>query len=384
MRVNLGALLAGIMVIGLSATEVTIPSFDMRDFSDLDKKGALVEGVRNALHEYGFFALTNTGLDVDLIHRTFSTADQFFKLPVELKSKIDGKSTNYQRGYIPMFKESAKGVKVGDYKEFLHIGRERDPEHAERVHSWPNLWPDFFDLKSDVAQYRKALDDNTQEVCHILALALGEEETFFDEGMVDSESLLRIIRYPAPANELNRGTIWAAAHTDIDLFAILPQATADGLEVQLGDGTWLPVRAEADSMIINAGDFLEIFSNGYFKSAVHRVKSPEGNVEGERLSMVYFAHPRSEVVLSPRPQWVEEAGGVQKYAEATRWEMLMERLADLGLATDEMLKELADCKLMERLMKYGRESEKALRSLKEHGYASEVVLERLNQLEGEV
>ena len=370
-----------LLVSGLLRAETpSIPCLDMRQFYQEKTKEEFILKVREALHEFGFFALTNTGIDVKTIHDTFETVQGFFKLPADQKRMIDGASTNYQRGYIPIYQEAAKDEAVGDYKEFLHIGREREPEHAKRVHSWPNIWPDFYDLKTNVAKYRKLLDDYTQDVCHILALALGQEETFFDEGMVDSESLMRIIHYPAP-KENEKGSVWAAAHTDIDLFAILPQATADGLEVQLADGSWLPVRATEDSMIINGGDFLEIFSNGYFKSAVHRVKSPEGNVTGDRLSMVYFAHPRSEVVLAPLPQWIEEAQGVTKYATATRWEMLMERLADLGLASDEMLKELADSNLMERLMEYGRESKDALIALRDHGYASEAVLQRIVQLE---
>ena len=367
----------------VSADDSTIPVLDMRDFYNQETKEEFVATVKVALHELGFFALTNTGIDEKVIRETFQTVGNFFNLPRDEKMKINGAPTNYQRGYIPIYQESAKGEVKGDHKEFLHIGRERDPEHAERVHSWPNIWPEGFDLKSDVANYRKLLDNYTEEVCHILALALGEEESFFDEGMVDSESLMRVIHYPAPKEKSIKSEIWAGAHTDVDLFAILPQATADGLEVQLADGSWLPVRATGDSMIINGGDFLEIFSNGYFKSAVHRVKSPEGNVAGDRLSIVYFAHPRSNVMLTPRPQWIEEEGGLQKFADATRWEMLMERLADLGLATDKMLNELADCKLMERLMEYGRESKDALVALKKSGYASEAVLTRLNEMECE-
>lgn len=365
----------------LFAQETTIPTFDMRDFSNPEKKEQAIEGIRDALHSCGFFSLTNTGLDIEVIRQTFNTAQEFFALPFEEKMKISGQKTNFQRGYIPMYQESAKGQAVGDFKEFLHIGRERDLEHAKRINSWPNLWPDYFDLKTNVARYRNLLDDNVLSICHLLAEALGEEEDFFDEGMEDSESLLRIIHYPAPKSLEQQGAIWAAAHTDIDLFTILPQATADGLEVELPDGRWIPVRAEKDSVIINAGDFLEILSNGYFKSSVHRVKSPSGNTVGERYSMVYFAHPQSGFILSPREQWIAKTGGKPLYATATRWEMLMERLADLNLATDEMLKELAECRLMERLMQYGRESKDALKALCDSGYASDEVLKRYQELE---
>lgn len=68
--------------------------------------------------------------------------------------------------------------------------------------------------------------------------------------------------------------------------------------------------------------------------------------------------------MDPLAHLIDWTGGVRRYAEATRWELLMERLADLTLATPEMLEELAKSGLMERMIEVGRASPDAMRQLK--------------------
>jgi isopenicillin N synthase-like dioxygenase len=191
---------------------------------------------------------------------------------------------------------------------------------------------------------------------------------------------MRLIHYPAPCLQgANDQAIWAGAHTDIDLYTILPPATADGLEVQMKDGEWIPVHVPEDTFIVNMGDFFQNMSNGYFRSGPHRVKSPLGKSHEERYSIVYFIHPHSQDRMDPLSHMIEKTGGVQKFAHATRWELLMERLVDLNLATEAMMKELSASGLMERLIEVDRASPDAMRRLQEHGLASEAVLSALSK-----
>ena len=134
-------------------------------------------------------------------------------------------------------------------------------------------------------------------------------------------------------------------------------------------------------LLLIQGDMLENLSNGYFKSAAHRVVAPEGHPETERYSMVLFIHPRSDDDLSPLPEWIERTGGIKKYASLTRWELLMERLASINLANDVMLEELASSGVMERLMEVGRATPDALINLKDHGFANEKILEYIDEIE---
>lgn len=363
----------------LSATDSTIPVVDMRDFYCEEKRAFFIETVKNALHDFGFFAVTHTGIDQRVIDRAFYQTQQFFELDKETKMAYDGAKTNYQRGYACIGKEEAKGSTVSDFKEFLHFGREFSDAQLERNHLYKNRWPTEVPMKEDMITYMDHLEKYMVEMQHVLALALGEKEDFFDEKTKEGDSLLRAIHYPKVKLLSDKRAVWAAEHTDIDLFTILPRATENGLEVQLPSGTWHPVRVADDAFIINAGDFLEIYSNGYFRSSRHRVMAPLNNPDVERYSMVYFVHPTSQTLLYPLPQWISEEG--PKYAEATRLEMLMERLADLGLASDEGLKMLGESGAMERLIAVGRASISAMRALRNKGYASDEVLDYLKSIE---
>jgi isopenicillin N synthase-like dioxygenase len=344
----------------------------MREFYQEETRHAFIEEVKKALHDFGFFAVTHTGLDPVVIDKAFGRAEEFFSLESQAKLKYDGASTNYQRGYASVGKESAKGEENSDFKEFLHFGR-------EGIGEYENKWPEEVPMKEDMKVYIDLLDSYRIEMQHVLALALGEKEDFFDAMTKEGDCLLRAIHYPKIKTLSDKRAVWAAEHTDIDLFTILPKATEDGLEVQLPNGVWHPVHVAEDAFVINAGDFLEIYSNGYFRSSRHRVLAPKNNTGIERYSMVYFVHPTSETMLYPLPGWT--LNEPEKFAHATRIEMLMERLADLGLASDEGLKFLGESGVMERLIAVGRASPKAMRALQSKGYASPAVISHLSQVE---
>lgn len=364
-----------------SLVAVDLPTIDLQDFYNPEKREEVISVVKGALHELGFFAVKNTGIDSTLIEETFEVAKEFFALDDEIKMKIDGAATGYQRGLIPYGREKSKGAKIGDHKEYLHIGREFTAEQRERLFVWDNIWPEEFDLHSGLLPYMQYLEKYMVQVQHILALCLDQEETFFDELTREGDCLLRVIHNLAPNLKKDERMVWTTPHTDIDLFTILPQATADGLEAQLSDGSWVPVKAEEGSFIVNAGDFFEAFSNGYYKSAPHRVMSPEGNIDGDRYSMVYFVHIRANDAVYPLPYWVARTGGKQKYANATRLELLFERLCDLGQSTPEMMEMMRDNLLIERLMQFDRASVDAMERMKEYGFASDAILEKLEELE---
>jgi hypothetical protein len=134
---------------------------------------------------------------------------------------------------------------------------------------------------------------------------------------------------------------------------------------------WIDVKDPENAFIINAGDMLENITNGEFKSGLHRVIAKKDGYE--RYSIVFFVHPKSEDRLDPLASSIARTGGVQKYANATRLELLEERLVDLGLASPDMMRHLAESGLMDRLVDVGRASPKAMQKLESIGLASEKV-----------
>lgn len=306
----------------------TIPVVDLQDFYNPDTKQAFVDKVAKAMHEVGFFAVINPTTDEKTILQAYQASKDFFSSSTQEKLEICDPSLNGQRGYVPS--EVAQGCKEKDFKEFVHVGRIN------------NLWPAWMDLQNPLERLLVSLDEHSNVLQKAFALAVGEEEDYFTNMTAKGECLLRALHYPSnPAP----GAVWAAQHTDIDFFTILPMATEEGLQVFYA-GKWIDVKVPADAFIINVGDKLQNLTNGYFKSSLHRVVA-KPNVE--RYSIVYFVHPRDEDSMEPIAHCIELTGGIQQYPKASSLELLACRLRELGLASSGLLQLEQDSGVLDRM-----------------------------------
>ncbi len=68
------------------------------------------------------------------------------------------------------------------------------------------------------------------------------------------------------------------------------------------------------------------------------------------------------------PNLIQKTGGVPRYANVTRLELLSERLIDLGLASREMMEFFVDSGAIEKLREVGRFSTKAEAALIKAGF----------------
>lgn len=357
------------------AQESTIAELDLQNYYNEDTHEQFIEDVRAALHIDGFFALKNTGVNKEIINKAYASLMKFFALPTETKMLSDGAHTSQQRGYAKMGTEAAKGSPYGDFKEYYSVGR------VGGVGMWDNIWPTCMDLCTPLTAYFEQMDHYSLILMEIFSVALGEDPKFLEKIAFDGDSSARLIHYPADQSNFNKDAVWSRAHTDINLFTILPRATERGLELQDRNGKWKPVYVNNDAFVINCGDMLEVFSNGYFLSAVHRVKKPR-NMKKDRYSSVMFVHPRRSADVYPIPRWIEKVGE-QRFIKATALELFAERLADMAVASDDLLEFLGKSGLVERLMEVHRESKDAMEALVKAGYASECVKQRLKELQNE-
>lgn len=92
-------------------------------------------------------------------------------------------------------------------------------------------------------------------------------------------------------------------------------------------------------------------------------------------------HARNSDRFDPLPMCIERTGGIKKYADATRLELLKERMVDLELASYPMMQQLAESGFMERLIEVGRASRDVMTRLKVEDLASPAVLKELERVE---
>lgn len=310
-----------------------IPSVNLKDFlsGDDERKQKFISEIGSAYENIGFVALKGHFLDDSLVEELYAEIKNFFDLSVDVKRKYEIPGIGGQRGYVSFGKESAKGKKEGDLKEFWHFGQyvENNPKlEAEypanvEVEELPNF--------NEVGKrtYRM-LEKTAMYVLRSLALHLGLEETYFDEYIKNGNSILRPIHYP-PITEEPKNAVRAAAHGDINLITLLMGAHGKGLQVQNHEGQWIDAIAEPDELMINVGDMLSRHSNNKLKSTIHRVTNPPKELWGtSRYSIPFFMHPISDMSLNVLEQCIDDENPKQ-FEDITAGEFLNERLRELGL-----------------------------------------------------
>ncbi|MGB6268937.1 MAG: 2-oxoglutarate and iron-dependent oxygenase domain-containing protein [Olleya sp.] len=290
-----------------------------------------VDEIGKAYEEIGFVALKGHFLDETLVDDLYKEIKNFFSLTLETKRSYEIPEIAGQRGYVSFGKESAKGKKEGDLKEFWHFGQyvEDDPERAKEYpqNVMVKELPAFNEVGKKAYQ---TLEETAKYVLRALALHLGLEETYFDNYIHNGNSILRPIHYP-PITQEPDNAVRAAAHGDINLITLLMGAQGRGLQVQNHKGEWIDAIAEPDELMINVGDMLSRHTNNKLKSTIHRVINPPRELWGtSRYSIPFFMHPISEMKLDVLDGCIDKDNPKQ-FEDITAGQFLDERLRELGL-----------------------------------------------------
>ncbi len=310
-----------------------IPSVDLSDFisGDPNRKQKFVSEIGKAYEDIGFVALKGHFLSDELVDNLYNEIKKFFSLPVETKRSYEIEGIGGQRGYVSFGKESAKGKKEGDLKEFWHFGQyvENNPkleaEYPDNV--TVTELPEFNSVGKETY---KMLEKTGVYVLRALALFLDLDENYFDNYIKNGNSILRPIHYP-PITSEPKNAVRAAAHGDINLITLLMGSHGKGLQVQNHKGEWLDAIAEPDELVINVGDMLSRHSNNRLKSTIHRVVNPPRELWGtSRYSIPFFMHPISEMPLNCLENCIDDEHP-KLYEDITAGDFLNERLVELGL-----------------------------------------------------
>jgi isopenicillin N synthase-like dioxygenase len=310
-----------------------IPSVNLADFlsDDKSRKQKFINEIGHAYETIGFVALKGHFLDDTLVRDLYSEIKNFFDLPIEAKENYEIPGIGGQRGYVSFGKESAKGRKEGDLKEFWHFGQYVEGD-VERAKEYPeNVLVEELPKFNEVGkQTYKMLEKTAKYVLRSLALHLDLEETYFDHYIRNGNSILRPIHYP-PIKTEPKGAERAAAHGDINLITLLMGAQGKGLQVQNHEGDWIDAMAAPDEIMINVGDMLARHSNNKLKSTIHRVTNPPKEMWGtSRYSIPFFLHPISEMKLDVLENCID-AENPKQFEDITSGEFLEQRLLELGL-----------------------------------------------------
>ncbi|TID13573.1 hypothetical protein CANINC_004931 [Pichia inconspicua] len=279
-----------------------IANLPVIDLSDLSQYNSTK--LAQAASKTGVVLLKNHFLTQKDIKALVLLAKQFFDLPPDIKETHKITKENY--GYIGPFVEnldihSATGV--GDAKEAFNITNFNlctfKPQQP-----LPSVFKDnLVFLSLCLRKYYVLL----HTVCRMLAIGLNikdskglpNHEYFVDAHALDlkSHSTLRFVHYPEPDKVDGSSVSSAGAHTDYGSMTFV-LGTNQGLQIFDGN-EWLDVEVPTQKdgspfLVLNIADVLNFWTNGYLKSAIHRVRATQ-----ERYAIVFFCHPGDGVLLNP-------------------------------------------------------------------------------------
>ncbi|MBM4228878.1 MAG: isopenicillin N synthase family oxygenase [Gammaproteobacteria bacterium] len=267
---------------------------------DLPARQATADSLGRAVREAGFLYLSGHGMPEPLFADLREAATAFFALPLDQKMQTwIGLSRNH-RGYVPEGEEVFYGGSI-DRKEAFDLSLDLPPDDPDYLAGnpllGPNQWPALPGFKEAVSRYYEAVFELGRLLMRGFALALGEDEDFFDPMITKPPSQLRLIHYPWQPDASDAPGI--GAHTDYECFTLL-HATAPGLEVMNGEGRWIDAPPLPGAFIVNTGDMLELLSNGEFVATSHRVR----RVREERYSFPLFFNLDFHTRIAPLPRFV--------------------------------------------------------------------------------
>lgn len=315
---------------------VNIPRLDLNDYiqGNAAQRKAFSDGIGSAFNETGFVTIANHGMSKELMAELYVEVKKLFDLDEEIKRKYEIVELAGQRGYTSKGREKAKDSTTPDLKEFWQVGQFVEGEVMPKDEYPDNIMveelPRFNEITKEVF---KKLEFAGSHILKAIAVYLGLEENYFDAKIKNGNSILRGIHYfpISDPDSLAPDAVRAGAHEDINLITLLIGASADGLEVLTREGTWYPIKAHVDDIVVNVGDMLQRLTNNKLKSTTHRVVNPPRELMGtSRYSVPFFLHPRSEMSLACLESCID-AENPKAYEDYTAGQYLDERLREIGL-----------------------------------------------------
>ncbi|KAI9076374.1 hypothetical protein K1719_041609 [Acacia pycnantha] len=255
-----------------SPTDATIPVIDLSHAPSQTHRPTIVQQIKEATKTWGFFQVINHGVHVSVLDQTIAAIKAFHDQPQHIKA-------NYYK------REEGQGFMYASNNDLY---RSDAASWHDSVQAWmtPEA-PKVEDLPEICGGEMLAWDSHAKGVAdtvmELLSEGLGLEREKFKE-LTFSESRAMVGHcYPyCPQPDLTMGI---TPHTDPGTITVLLQNQVAGLQVKHGPH-WVPVNPLPGALIINAGDMLQIISNGEYTSVQHRVLA---NSEKEsRISIVMF------------------------------------------------------------------------------------------------
>ncbi|KAF2161741.1 hypothetical protein M409DRAFT_69549 [Zasmidium cellare ATCC 36951] len=267
-----------------------IPIIDISPYLDPsaspEAKKKVVDEVKSACSQYGFLQIVGHGVPLEAQRGVLKCCKTLFDLPVEQKEKLSLKNSPSRHGYERMKEQVLDKKALADDKEGFYIGKEE--EYAKGFRQGPNQWPTLplASFRAPITDYYNHMLTLARSLLEMLVLGLGHPISVLDSFTQDPVQNLKLLHYP-PHTSKDPKQFGAGEHTDFGAITmLLQQPGKEGLQVYYApDDEWLHVPSVEDRYVVNMGDLVQKWTNGAYRSTVHRVVNAAGD---DRYSVPCF------------------------------------------------------------------------------------------------
>jgi isopenicillin N synthase-like dioxygenase len=294
------------------AEPTPIPVVDLAGTrEDAASRLAAAGAIGRAARDTGFFYVVNHGIADGVTSRAFAEARRFYALPVERKLALQ-MVRGEPLGYEPLEFQQLEAARPSDRKESFGISGDRTIGH----------WPDLPGFSDGVLAYHAAACDLGAHLMSLIATSLDLAPDAFVEAYRGTDPTMRLLRYPADRDDLPSGQIGAGAHTDWGGITVLAQDDAGGLEIRDPMGVWRTATPIPGAFVINLGDLMVRWTNGRYRSSLHRVHNVAR--DRDRYSIAIFYSPNVQARIACLPTCVSDAEPA-RFAPCTAGEHVAQR-----------------------------------------------------------
>ncbi|CAK9276011.1 unnamed protein product [Sphagnum jensenii] len=263
-----------------------------------EKRAELVEQMRAASEEWGFFQIVNHSVPGEYMDEILKVHTEFFEMPMEEKMKY------YSDDVRAPFKygvgQVATSYQEQAWKDHLTLLYQEKMDTS----NWPKVPARFIEITE---AYNHAVNKLKSELMQALSEGLGLQSNELDDVFGPVQRTYTNFYPKCPEADRVFG---ARPHSDPNSITILLQDDVGGLEVRdLKYREWVQVKTIPHAFVINMGDQMEVFTNGKYRSISHRVRV---NPDKNRISIASFISPKPRTVVEPSPLLVGEEGPLYK------------------------------------------------------------------------
>ncbi|MCB9876569.1 MAG: isopenicillin N synthase family oxygenase [Planctomycetes bacterium] len=257
----------------------------------LDATTATPAALLQALRRHGALLWRDPRLPRRSHEHALAAIARMTRWPDAEKQRLAVERSPHFRGYSRMHNER-------DFREQLHLGRERAPATAAATTPFwrlqgPNAQPGDERFVRDLRDWHRRVGRVACDLLRRLATALELPGAAAGWLGRDPYLLAKCIAYHAQPDDHDRPGV--AAHVDFSLLTITLQDDTGGLEVQDPLGRWCPAAPRPGTVVVHVGELLQFVTGNLLSATPHRVHNPSRR--RQRCSLPLFVNPSLDTTL---------------------------------------------------------------------------------------